>query len=611
MAFNFSKYKKHKTALIAFLALITIILVSAFLINRYWEPILSKKVKNMVLTSTDSLYNINFSSAELHVLEGRIILYNIDFKPDTAVYNRRKTQHLAPNNLVELHVKRLILANVHPFKLYFKHILDIGRITLTTPEIHLSYQMNQVKDTLVKDNRTPWQKISKSLKYIHVGDIFLNDVHFKYSDYTGNKLLVSELKEMNLQANDLLIDSATQTDRSRMLYCKDIVADLNNYKGKTPDGLYTYTINKLKLSTRTSRLNVQGLDLKPAPAFFNKSKKNRYTLHLDSIQLNNFDFLTYHKYRSLFASSLIINQGTFDLFCNPDTTKARANKIKSFPNVAIYDLKSDIRIDTVVVKHINISYSEYNTKPGKTGTITFNNTAGKLLNVTTDSAALKKNNISTAQITSYFMNHGKVNVFFSFNLTDKNASHSYKGSLGPMDLDLVNPATIPLAMVKITSGKLKGFYFDVKANSKISKGKVTILYNDLKVNILAADSINKKLKHKFVATLFANVFILKRDNPDEADEIPRSFNVVYKRPKNSPFFKSAWQTLLAAIKPTVGYSTKTQQGVKERIAQNVLNKQNRKIKKALRIRKRAERKQKRELRKQQKEAQNKSAVNGQ
>ena len=159
-----------------------------------------------------------------------------------------------------------------------------------------------------------------------MGDIFLNDIHFKYDDYSGNKLLVSELKEMNLHAKDLLIDSATQTDRSRMLYCKDIVADLDNYKGKTPDDLYTYTVKKLKLSTRTSQLNVQGLDLKPAPAFFKKSKKNRYTLHLDSIQLNNFDFLTYHKYRSLFASSLIINRGTFDLFATPTLLRPEPTK---------------------------------------------------------------------------------------------------------------------------------------------------------------------------------------------------------------------------------------------------------------------------------------------
>jgi len=602
MAFNFLKHKKHRLALISFLALTAVILVLAFLINRYWAPILSKKIKSIVLTSTDSLYNIDFSSAELHVLEGRVIIYNINFKPDTAVYNRRKNQRLAPNTLVELHAKRLILANIHPFKLYFKHILDIGRITLSSPDVLMRYQLNQSKDTLIKNKRTTWQKISKSLKSIHVGDIFLNDVHFKYNDYSGSKPAFSELKEMNLQANDLLIDSLTQTDISRMLFCKDIAVDLNNFNGKTKDGLYTYTVKKLKISTRSEQLTIRGFTLEPVNAnmFFSKTLKDKYTIKLDSLQLNDFDLFNYAKYRTLTVSSLILNRGSLDLLNNPNKPPPHKNKIKSFPNVAIFDLNTEIKIDTIIAKHIDVSYSEYNNQSGKTGTITFNNSSARFLNVTNNKSILQKNNISRVRVSSYFMNRGKVNIDFTFNLTNPNAIYSYKGSVGPMNLQAVNPATIPLAMVKITSGNLKKFDFDVKADSKVSQGKVTVLYNDLKVTLLKHDSIDKKLKRKLIASLFANVFILKHNNPDEADEIPRSFNVVYKRPVYSPFFKSAWQTLLAGIKPAVGYDTKTQQVTKARVAQSVLNKQNRKIKKALRIQKRAERKQKRQVKKQQK-----------
>ncbi|HEY5325552.1 MAG TPA: hypothetical protein VIJ27_01010, partial [Mucilaginibacter sp.] len=61
----------------------------AFLINQYWSPILAHKVKEVVFKSSDSLYNADFSSAELHVLRGTIVIFNITLKPDTAVYNRR------------------------------------------------------------------------------------------------------------------------------------------------------------------------------------------------------------------------------------------------------------------------------------------------------------------------------------------------------------------------------------------------------------------------------------------------------------------------------------------------------------------------------------------
>ncbi len=292
MAFKLLKHKWHKVTVVVSLIFISLILILSLFVNAYWSPILAGKVKDVVLTSSDSLYTIDFSSAELHVLRGTIVFNNITLKPDTAVYNRKKKQHLAPNNLVELHIKRLTLWRIHPFTLYFHHKLEIGKIILNEPELNVSYQLNHTKDTVLKDNRTPWQKISKSLRSIHVGSIILGDVKFRYEDYSGHKLAISELKEMNLSATDLLIDSATQTDKSRLLYCRDIIAELNNYKGISPNGLYAYKFDHLRLSTQKSQLNIEGLTLKPANEgdFFTKSHRDKFKVVLDSLQLNNFDF---------------------------------------------------------------------------------------------------------------------------------------------------------------------------------------------------------------------------------------------------------------------------------------------------------------------------------
>jgi hypothetical protein len=577
------------------------ILLLALVVNQYWSPILANKVRDVVLTSSDSLYKVDFSDAELHILQGKIVIYNFSLKPDTAVYNQKKKQHLAPNNLVELHVKRLILQHVHPFSLYFKHKLNIGQVVLNTPEVSISYQLNHTKDTVVKDHRTAWQKISKSLRSIHIGHIYLNDVKFKYQDYSGNKVAISELKEMNLNATDLLIDSATQTDRSRLLYCKDIVTELNNYTGKTPSGLYAYKVKYLKLSTLTSQLNVIGLELQPAKTnvFFNKSHSDRFGLNIDSLQLNNFDFLSYHKYRRLTASSLILNTGAIRVFTNPNKIKNPAiDKVITFPNVMIHKIGTDLTIDTLRIRHINVEYSEFNKKSNKTGTITFNNTSGHFYNVTTDEAAIAKNNITAVQLTTYFMNRGKLDVQFAFNLTDKNAAFTYKGTLGAMDMQILNSAIMPLAMVKTTSGTIKRFNFNIQANSKVFKGSVGFLYNDLKVNIFQADTANDRLKKKSLMSIFANLFVIKHNNPDNVGETPRSAMVTYLRPKDSPFFKTMWKTLLEGLKPCVGLDAKKQKETKDRIEEHNINKHERLVKKAERKKRRAERKLEKEQKKQ-------------
>jgi hypothetical protein len=579
------------------MAIVTaVVLILAFLVNLYWSPILAFEVKEIVFKSSDSLYTADFSSAELHVLRGTIVIFNITLKPDTAVYNRRKREHLAPNNLVELHVKRLTLSHIHPFKLYFQKKLDIGEIVLNEPVLNITYQLNHTSDTSLKPGRTMWQKISKNLNSIHIGNILLGDVKLSYKDYSGNKLVLSELKELNLSARDLLIDPTTQTDKSRVLFCKEIIAELNNYSGKTANGLYYYKISSLKLSTLTSKLNIEGLTLKPVDTglFFNKSRHDRFSMHIDSMQVNNFDYVNYHKYRILNASGLLINNGTIEVFCNPKHLYNGADQVSSFPNAAIYKINDNMNIGSIILNHINVVYSEYNAKSKQTGSVTFNNTKGRFLNVTNNKTALQKNNACTAEITSYFMNRGKLNVKFNFNLTDENKAFSYKGRLGPLKLQYINPVVMPLAMVKITSGNIDAFDFDIYADRTSARGNVSALYNNLKISLLKVDTVFDNLKQRPIATLYANLFIVKHNNPDIPGGLPRSIYVNYSRTPETPFFKSVWQTLLSGIKPCIGLDKKAQDAAIAVQNELAANKQNRKIKKEQRLQRRAERHKKRE-----------------
>ena len=593
------KHTWQKVVLATVVIITAVALLLAVLINVYFSPILAEKVKTAVLKGTDSLYKIDFSDAKLNILKGEIVISDIHFRPDTEVYDRHKKLNTAPNNLTELRVKRSVATHVHPFKFFFSKKLDIDQIVLSAPVVRVSYELNKGKDTTTVDQNAIWKKMSKTLHSAHVGRIMLNDIKFTYDDHSGKKLATSKLQEMDLRAEDLLIDSTTQTDRSRLFYCKDIITQLHNYKGRTADGSYTYSIKLLKLSTRTAQLNVEGIAIEPDKNYYSKSRKDRYKINLDSAQLNNFDFLTYQKKRILNASSLLFSRGTIDIFKNPNKKDIYKDKINSFPHVALFRSGVDMKIDTIFIKHLNVIYGELNKKAGKSGAISFYNTNGRFLNVTTNKTALQKNNIATVKLHSRFMDHGDFDVFFTFNLTDKASSYSYKGRLGAMDLRNINTATVPLALAKITSGKLKEFTFNVKGNRKGAQGRIQVLYNDLRVKLLKADTANERLKGKTIMSLFANLFIIKDNNPDAPGDIPRSAQVVYTRPINFPFWKTVWKTLLAGIKNNIGMDEKAEQAATKMIDERA-------IKKAQRKQKRAERKRQRQIKRAQKEAERKS-----
>ncbi len=580
MAIKFLSTKRSRVIAAAIIIPLVLLFAGAVVVNKYWSPILASKLRNAVIKGSDSLYRADFSDAQLHILQGKIMLYNVSLTPDTAVYQRRVKRGIGPNNLVKFNARRIIVSEIHPFKLYFGKVIDVGRIAINSPHIQISYQLNHTKDTTDKDHRTAWQKLSKSFKSAHVGDIFLDNISFKYDDHSGNKVAGSEIKQMSLHAHDLLIDSATQTDRSRLFYCKDINADIKNYSARSADGLYNYGFKRLKLTTSTSQLNITDFKLDPVnvDAFFAKSRKDRITVKLDSIQLNDFDFLSYQKYRSVTARSLIIKGGMFDLYNAPNKVPSKKDRFENFPHVALRKLKADLIIDTLKVKKLDITYNEVGKKSKKTGTLAFSNTNATFLNITTNPNVLKKDSVTTAWVNSLFMGKGKLDVKFRFNLQGRTAPYSYKGHLGPMPLEELNRATMAFAMVKITEGTLKSYDFDIYGDATRSHGNISLLYNDVKVRLLRVGDSNM-YSRKLIPTLFANLFIIKHNNPDKPGETPRTFKVSFYRPKDFSFFKAQWRTMLAALKPTIGLDAKTEQAVIKRMADGERKKKERELKK--------------------------------
>lgn len=567
MALNILKKRWQKLLITALLLFFILISIPAFFINRYWSPILASKLQSTILASTDSLYSLSFSSASLHILQGKIVFDKIELKPNLEVYNRRKKQHLAPNSLYDLQIKRLVIHHIHPITLYLEKKLDISQIVISAPNLRVDYEQNRNEDTLVSNKKTPYQLISKVLKSVHVQNIMLNDVKFKYTDHSGAKPDISEFNELNFSATDFLLDSTTHVSSSRFLFCADVSGELHHYEGTSNDKRYHYNIASLKFSTRSSQLDIAGMSFLPVKSpdqFFKGTKEDCYALKLDSLRLNHFDFKSYNKYHKFYGSKLLLNNGSIKVYSNPapkDTTSERSG---NFPHVLLRKLKMDTRIDTVEINKIDVAYTEYNKKSSQAGTVIFNNTSAKFLNITNNKAALQKNNIATAQLQTYFMNYGRLNLQFAFNLTDENAAFSYKGHLGTMDLHKVNPVAMPLALVKIASGEVQKLDFEMHADKNTAKGLLTVLYSDLKISLLKKDDENK-LKKMGIVSLLANALVIKRNNPTEG-EAPRSFNIVYSRKSNTPFFGFLWRSLFVGLKSSAGYDANTENTVKQKMS---------------------------------------------
>jgi hypothetical protein len=566
--------------------LLLVVTVVAFFVNQYWSPILARQIRSTVLASTDSLYKANFSDADFHIVQGKLVIYNLTLQPDRAIYQKRLQQGTAPNNLYTLRVKRIVFRKMHPLKLYFSRKLDISQIVLSEPELRVHYQYNRHRDASSRSNKTAWQRIKGTLRSLQIREVLLNDVKLMYNDYSGNRLDISRLKEMNLTGKDLLIDSVTQFDEKRFYYFKDIQLELNNFSSRSGNGLYTYRVKQLQYSALSQQLKAYQVALLPAPdsVFAQRKIRTWFMFDADTVEASRFDFKKYNKYRFAQASNVLLSRGNFNVYSNPKGKSRRGNRVVTFPQVAIQKLKAHLQLDTITLKRIHFTYNGYGKRSHKKGSLSFNNTEGRIYNITNDSLALTRNNHTRLQLRTYLMDAGPLDVNFDFNLTDSARSFAYRGRIGAMDMEKLNKATMPFGLVKIASGHLDQLHFDFKANQYEANGKVGFLYHDLRVRILKADTIADRYKRRTIASLMANALVVKHNNPDKPGAAPRLVDVKYVRQPDTPFFKTIWKSLSIGIKSSAGYDPVTEKKVKQQIAQHRADKQRRQAKREMRRR---------------------------
>jgi len=546
MTANFWTTRRRKAGLLILAGIATLLLFLLFFINSLLSPLIARKIKSAVLKGSDGLYQVTFSKLDLNIFTGKAVLEDVKLIADTG-------RSQAVSQLYSGSAKEILVSGAHPFEFWFHKKLEIGQITITSPVVSLVVLKAPVAK--VKKEQTVYQQLSGSVKSIHVGGIDLVDVQLSYQDVSEKY----RLKELSLVATDLLIDYATQKDTTRTLFCRDITTGIRNFSGVSADGTYHYRLRSARFSTRSEKLTVRGMVLQPLPtgAFFAKTKADRFTFALDSMVLDRFNYKSFQLDHFLEVKRLYAFKGSIGIFSNPNGLLARTDRVVTFPNYIIRTLKTHFNVDTLDLTGFEVSYSEFNKKPARTGTITFEDTKARFLNISNQPAELKVNPHCTAALSTSFMGRGKLDLHFVFNLTDKVYAYSYQGHLAAMPLDAVNQAVMPLALVKIKSGTLKSMDFAVSSTRKTSTGTLKLLYNDFDIALL-----DRNYHEKPVKTLLTNMLVVSKDNPDGNSALPRFAKIVFIRPKNDPFFETLWATLFSGIKPCagIGYAVKPDPG---------------------------------------------------
>ena len=539
--------------------LLIIVVAGAWYLSRHWKPILDAQIKEAVIRSTDSLYLIGYEDLDFNLITGNASIKSLRLTVDSGRYAELERMQQAPDNVYNIRIENLQIRSFHPRRILTDRRLHIDDIIIDTPDIHIVNKYHAYNDTIAikRDTQTLYQRISGILNELSVSNVLFNDIHFRFSKKTDTATNETELHNLNVKVRDILIDSISQFDTTRFFHTRAIDVDVPGFRYETPDSFYYVSFDHLQIATLYRQVTLTGLKYAPRMSkdeFYKRKKmaKEMVVIAFPTIRLEDIDLQRFVNNQKIHAGSLHIDSGTVVISNDLRYPKHVTDKIGKSPHQLLRKMKQPLKIDSVVLNNIDISYAEVGRKYQKEGKITFDRTGGVLYNVTNDSLALIQNKTMRADLTTYLMDIGKLNVEFTFDMLDKRGSHTYKGSLGPMNGKPLNRIITPLLNAEVASANIRRLSFDVSADDYRSKGSLRFDYNQMRLNLLTTTEEGKKGSMK-VASFLANSFIINDSNPDANGQY-HTGRINYARPHTYSFFKTLWQSLLQGIKECAGIS---------------------------------------------------------
>ena len=515
------------------------------------RPLFVQYLRQLVANTSNDFYDLSVGEMKVDVLSSTATLHNVVLKPDKKRADSLNRLGLAPNETYVLSFQKLEVIGINLDDVITEKTMNYKLVKLTNPVFEIYQGKNSSKGP--KEDFT--QRFLKEMKKLSVQNLVIE----------GGKIIIHKagkkdnvLKNVSINMKDILIDSTTRDDKDRFFFAENANLSFTDYKTVIGKGGYDLTVAKVNVQVREQRVALSNLSLSLALSkeqFSNKQEfsKEFYRLSFPSVIITDVNWWNFINEEEIIAKEINVNSGK--LFVYLDRSLTPRSKVGNFPQQLLMKLPVKINIERLKVNNLDLAYEEYNPVSQQSGTIKMNNVNLNIANVSNLNE--KKPKPVTIDGTAMFMNKIPVKADFVFD-RENHRSGKFTARISfdkDFDGDLVNSFAMPMGLVKIEKGVLHKLTANLKGDQLQASGDVTLAYKDLKLLLLEKDKGEKKLDKKGVSTLFANTFVLKKDNPKKGEQLQKE-QAVFKRIPEGGFFMLVWKTILTGALKTVGAPTR-------------------------------------------------------
>lgn len=525
-------WKRPIPVTVIVLILIALIAGSLYLIS-YGES----KIEERVLTelnkefSPDSEWKIG--EVDVQLIPPGVTLHDIRLNHTTPFKEQqleKPTDALRDFSAESIEVSGLSLS-----MLFSEDEYELGKIHINSPRIGVLYRQE-------KDIETEGQgEINQEFE---LDEFELINASVEVYEYRADDEPSSEIEGLNISLADITYSESAKSLNDLVSY---YALSLESITHKMQDDNYQLELEKIELDSSSRSLEIRNSKLKPLLSLQELSEKlgeqvDMFDIVSGPIKVHELEPNDWADINTLTAGLLEIEGLRLYISRDKNFPKKERSE-KKLINNAFRDLDFDVDIDSVTWVNGLVSYEETEEGQEQSGRVHFNEidlTVRDLQN-----REPEKPIIVDAQ--TLFMDESSLNVNFSFTLED-NGRHTVEGELAPIDLEVINSVTEPLAFIRISDGKVDRLTFEFEATDSLATGEMIVIYEDLNIEKIDSSTLEQNPATR-VVSLVANLAVVKSSN--KGDD-PRVGEIEFERESDRSTFSYWWKALRSGLKSSAG-----------------------------------------------------------
>jgi len=523
----------------------------------YWrtnkKKIIRNEVQKAIKEKSQGLYRVNYAGLELDELSGNLSVSSFTLTYDSTRYAQLKKEKKEPYLLLSISIPEIQVTGVKTDRALLEKEITGRRLVLKNPVIEILYTNAGKESSHSVPGKEIYQQILSGLDLIKLDTVIITGAQITTKSMKTGKIPV-RFSNVSITLFDMAVDSAAYADSSRLLFAKEFNLDCEEFTWQSRNRLYKYQANSVAFRSRSSDISIQNFYIKPQlneDAFVRKFRvqTDRFDFAIRNIQLRNTNFFLLID-ECIKADLLLIGSASLKIYRDRNRPPDIENKVGGYPHQVIQRLPVQVDIKKAIVRNTYIEYKEKSSVTHQVGKVQLWNSSAYISNITNRKGTITKNNLMVLDMQSRLLNQVPLYAKWTFYLGHRDGKFHIQGKTAGGDVRLLNPLTIPMGPVELTSGHINSLEFDLTGSDYNMSGNLTLVYDDLHVALLKKDDDSVHFKKRKVTSLLANIRI-KNKNPEKG-EAPRVANINYTRNIHASIFNLAWKSLFTGVQETIG-----------------------------------------------------------